>query len=56
MFSHCHANYGVIKIWKYRPGPMSRFEQVQFVIGALLLDRFSISIFLLLGREVSSGI
>lgn len=34
---HCHANYGVIKLWRYRPGPMSRAEQVQFLVGALLL-------------------
>lgn len=33
---HCHANYGVIKIWKYRPGPMSKSEQIQFAVGALL--------------------
>ena len=32
----CHANYGVLKFWKYRPGPMSRSEQVQFIIGALI--------------------
>jgi hypothetical protein len=47
---HCHANYGVIKIWKYRPGPMSRSEQVQFIVGALLLIGFPF-IFLLLGKE-----
>lgn len=33
---HCHANSGVIKIWPYRPGPMSKSEQVQFIIGALI--------------------
>ena len=32
----CHANYGVIKFWKYRPGPMSKAEQWQFIIGALI--------------------
>lgn len=47
---HCHANHGVIKIWKYRPGPMSRSEQVQFIVGALLLIGFPF-IFLLLGKE-----
>ncbi len=46
----CHANYGVVKIWKYQPGPMSRFEQVQFVVGALVLMGFPFP-FLLLGRE-----
>ena len=31
----CHANYGVFKIWRYEPGPMSRSEKIQFSIGAL---------------------
>jgi hypothetical protein len=47
---HCHANHGVIKIWKYRPGPMSESEQVQFAIGALLWIGFPF-IFLFLGKE-----
>ncbi len=47
---HCHANHGVIKIWKYRPGPMSKSEQIQFLVGALLLIGFPF-IFLLLGKE-----
>ncbi|MBU0493984.1 MAG: hypothetical protein KKA73_30160 [Chloroflexi bacterium] len=47
---HCHANSGVIKIWKYRPGPMSRWEQAQFIVGALLWLGFPF-IFLLLGQE-----
>jgi len=32
----CHANSGVIKIWKFDPAPMSRSEQRQFIAGALL--------------------
>jgi len=46
----CHANYGVFKIWKYDPGPMSRAEKAQFVIGALLWMGFPFP-FMLLGRE-----
>lgn len=46
----CHANYGVIKLWKYRPGPMSRSEQAQFVIGALLLVVYLL-VFLIVGQE-----
>jgi hypothetical protein len=46
----CHANYGVIKIWKYQSGPMSKLEKVQFVIGALLWVGFPFP-FLLLGQE-----
>lgn len=29
----CHANYGLFKLWKYNPHPMSWWEQFQFLIG-----------------------
>ena len=48
---HCHANYGVLKIWKYRPGPMSRSEQLQFIVGALILIVFPL-VFMVVGGEV----
>jgi hypothetical protein len=47
---HCHANYGVFKIWKYQPGPMSKWEKTQFIIGALMWICFPFP-FLLLGQE-----
>lgn len=47
---HCHANYGVIKLWKYRSGPMNQSEQVQFLAGALLLVLYPL-VFMLIGRE-----
>jgi hypothetical protein len=47
---HCHANYGVIKIWKYQPGPMNKWEKTQFIIGALLWISFPFP-FLFLGQE-----
>jgi hypothetical protein len=34
---HCLANHGVLKIWRYRPGPMSTAEKIQFLIGAGIL-------------------
>lgn len=46
----CHANYGVIKFWKFQPGPMSRSEKAQFVIGALLWMGFPFP-FMLMGGE-----
>jgi hypothetical protein len=46
----CHANYGVIKIWKYHPGPMSQAEQIQFAVGAIALAIYPL-VFLLLGGE-----
>lgn len=33
----CPANYGVVKLWQYQPGPMSRAEKIQFLVGAGLL-------------------
>jgi len=47
---HCHANYGVIKLWKYRPGPMSRSEQLQFLVGSVFFIGFPL-FFLILGSE-----
>jgi hypothetical protein len=47
---HCHANYGVFKIWKYNPKPMSQSEQVQFLAGALILIVYPFP-FMLLGGE-----
>jgi hypothetical protein len=47
---HCHANYGVVKFWKYRPGPMSRAEQVQFTVGVIALVLYPI-VFLFLGGQ-----
>jgi len=34
---HCIANYGCPKIWKYRPGPMTKPERVQLFCGFLIL-------------------
>jgi hypothetical protein len=47
---HCHANYGVFKIWRYRPGPMSRSEQIQFLVGVGLFILYPL-IFLFLGHQ-----
>jgi hypothetical protein len=33
---HCHANYGVLKIWKFDPQPMNKSEKAQFILGALV--------------------
>lgn len=47
---HCHANGGVIKIWPYQPGPMSKSEQVQFLVGAGLWIGLPF-LFMLLGQQ-----
>jgi len=46
----CHANYGVLKIWKYRPSPLNRSEQIQFTIGASMIVLIPF-ILLLVGHE-----
>jgi hypothetical protein len=48
---HCIANHGMIKIWKYQPGPMTHGEQIQFLLGAGMLVIFPLP-FLILGGEM----
>lgn len=36
----CWANYGMPKLWKYRPGPMSRGEKVVFFSGLFLVAAY----------------
>ena len=52
----CHANYGVIKIWPYRPGPMSRSEQVQFLIGVLIFLLYPLVFLVIGGQYLYAGI
>ncbi|MFX0151870.1 MAG: hypothetical protein ACFFAJ_13865 [Candidatus Hodarchaeota archaeon] len=33
---HCLANHGLLKIWKYEPGPMSRWEKLGLLVGFVL--------------------
>jgi hypothetical protein len=47
---HCIANYGSLKVWTYRPGPMSRSEKVQLWIGFAILTGYPFP-FLLLGGQ-----
>lgn len=46
---YCHTNNGVIKFWKYRPGPMSRSEKAQFLVGASIWLLFPL-VFMLMGQ------
>jgi hypothetical protein len=47
---HCHANNGVLILWKYEPGPMDRGEKIQLILGALIFIAFPFP-FLVLGSE-----
>ncbi len=46
----CWANYGSIKIWKYRPGPMTSWEKIIFFIGFVLVWVYPLS-FLISGAQ-----
>lgn len=47
---HCIANYGSLKVWKYRPEPMSQSEKIQLWIGFAILGGYPFP-FLLLGGQ-----
>ena len=47
---HCHANYGVIKFWRFRPGPMSRLEKILFGAGAAVFGLYPV-VFMILGGQ-----
>lgn len=53
---HCHANYGVIKIWRFHPEPMSRSEQVQFIVGVLIFLLYPLVFTVLGGEYMLAGI
>lgn len=46
----CHANYGLLKVWKFKPEPMSRGEKTQFIIGVSIFIGFPVP-FLILGNQ-----
>ena len=53
---HCHANYGVIKLWRYHPEPMSRSEKVQFIIGVLIFLLYPLVFTAVGGQYLLAGI
>jgi hypothetical protein len=53
---HCHANYGVIKLWRYHPEPMSRSEQVQFILGGLIFLLYPMVFTVIGGAYLLAGI
>lgn len=46
----CWANYGSPKLWKYRPGPMSRVETIIFLGGFVLTWGYPLVFFILAMR------
>lgn len=51
----CHANYGVVKLWRYRPGPMRRWEQVAFLCGSTVFVVLPLA-FMVAGRQYGMAI
>jgi hypothetical protein len=47
----CWANFGSPKLWKYRPGPMTKTEKVVFLGGFILVWGYPLP-FLILGDQV----
>ncbi len=45
----CWANHGSPKLWKYRPGPMTRAEKFLFFAGLVIIWGFPIPLFLFTG-------
>lgn len=43
-FLQCWANYGVPKLWKYRPGPLTRGETSVFLGGLLVIAGYPFAI------------
>ncbi len=48
----CHANYGLLKIWKFNPGPMSRWEKLQFMLGIIIFVTYPLP-FMAVGGQYS---
>ncbi len=53
---HCHANYGVIKIWRFHPEPMNKSEGVQFIIGVLIFIFYPLIFCIIGGQYLVAGI
>jgi len=46
----CWANYGSPKLWKYRPGPITRGENIVFFTGLVLIASYPL-VFLVVGMQ-----
>ena len=46
----CWANYGLQKLWKYRPGPLSSAEKLVFYSGLIIIWVYPL-FFLVMGRQ-----
>jgi hypothetical protein len=47
---HCLANYGLLKLWRHRPGPLKTWEKAGFLLGVAFLFGYPL-VFLVLGQQ-----
>lgn len=47
---HCPANFGLPKLWRYRPQPMKRWEKAGFLAGIAVVFGYPLP-FLILGKQ-----
>ena len=52
----CYANFGLYKVWKYNPAPMTTSEKIQFLIGIALFVGIPLILFLIIGFYLFIGI
>lgn len=50
MYVKCYANYGIHKAWKYNPAPMTKSEQLQFLLGIFIFVGYPL-VFLIMGKS-----
>lgn len=41
---HCLANHGTIKLWRYHPEPMNRFEKISLIVGFIIFGAFPVAV------------
>lgn len=52
----CYANFGIYKLWKYNPAPMTTSEKIQFLIGIAFFVGIPLILFLIIGFYLFIGI
>jgi hypothetical protein len=52
----CWANYGMPKLWRYRPGPMSGMEKFIFLAGLILIFGYPLALFFAISNWLMAGL
>jgi len=51
-FLKCRGNFGVPKLWRYRPGPMNRIEKGIMISGFVVIWGYPIVFIILMGNWI----